>query len=160
MLRDLIDPEYFEALAAATQEEAPAPEPSYGIQDPLAGPIGNHVDEAQQILIRIAETHAAPHAGLIQRGRPRQIKGHHTLVSIPDVHHAIRMLIRCLSLEHRQQVIPIKSQAVEGLLGVMRVQVTSSDRPDSFLEDQVRPRFSEFRVVRILMITENEDDCL
>jgi 2-oxoglutarate ferredoxin oxidoreductase subunit beta len=37
VLRELIDPEYFEALEAATQEGGVAPEPSYGIQDPLAG---------------------------------------------------------------------------------------------------------------------------
>jgi len=38
MLKDLIDPEYMEALLAATQSaEGPEPAPSYGNRDPLAG---------------------------------------------------------------------------------------------------------------------------
>ena len=47
MLRELIDPEYFEALAAATEEPGQAPEPSYGVQDPLAGLVLEDVEPRQ-----------------------------------------------------------------------------------------------------------------
>jgi hypothetical protein len=63
------------------------------IQDTLAGAFGDHVNEAEQILGRITEAHAAPDAAFEVGCRAAHVERHHALVGIPDVDHAIGVLV-------------------------------------------------------------------
>ena len=80
------------------------------VEDPLAGPLRDHVDEAEQVLVRVAEAHAAPDPGLEQRGRARQVERDHALVGVPDVDHPVEVLVAGLDLERPEQLVPDRAQ--------------------------------------------------
>ena len=52
--------------------------------------IRDQVHESQQVLVRVAEAHPPPDAGLEQRCRARQVERDHALVRVPDVDHPVR----------------------------------------------------------------------
>ena len=55
----------------------------------------------------------APDARFVERSRARHVERRHALVSVPDIDHAVRVLIRRLHLRIAQQAIPICLQRVE-----------------------------------------------
>lgn len=59
------------------------------VQDPLLCPVRDQVDEAQEILAGITESHAAPGSGLKIGGGAGHVEGHHALILIPDIYHAV-----------------------------------------------------------------------
>ena len=63
------------------------------VDDALAGPLGDEVHEAQQVLVRVAKPHAAADARLEIRGAARHVEGDHALVRVPDVDHAVELLV-------------------------------------------------------------------
>ena len=90
------------------------------IQNALAGALRDHVDKAQQILIRIAETHPAPDARFVARCRTRHIERDHALVGVPDVDHPIGVFIRRLHLKNGQQLIPVAAQRFKSRIDLQR----------------------------------------
>ena len=84
------------------------------VQDSLPGSRRDHVDEAQQILGGVTETHAAANTRLEEGCRTGHVKGHHALVGIPEVDHAIGVFVGRLHLVGRQQLAPAGAQRLEG----------------------------------------------
>ncbi len=128
------------------------------VQQTLAGARMIQQDESQQILVGVAETHAAPDAAFERRSRAGNVESRHHLINIPDIDHAIGVLIRALHLETLQQAVPIDFQFRKSLLHFPRLQETLYDRQDFFLVDHLRVRWVEFSVSRVFLISQQEDD--
>jgi hypothetical protein len=73
------------------------------LEDAGAGPAGCQLHEAEQILAGVAEPDAPGDPGFEQRHRPAHIEGHHALIRIPGVHHAVDVIIRRLDRQHGQR---------------------------------------------------------
>ena len=86
------------------------------VDDALARALGNQVHKAKQVLVGVAEAHAAADPGLEVRGRTRHVVGHHALVLVPDVDHPVELVVGRVHRVRAQQVVPI---GVE--LGELRV---------------------------------------
>ena len=129
-----------------------------GVDDALARALGHHVHEAEQVLVRVAEAHAAADARLVQRGRARHVERHHALVGVPDVDHAVDVLVGRLHLDDAEQVRPVGPQRFERGVDVDRLQVSGDDRLDRALVDRLRAGRIELVVARVLVIAEDEDD--
>ena len=71
----------------------------------------DHVDEAEQVLVRVAEAHPAPDPGLEHRGRARQVERHHALVRVPGVDHAVDVLVAGRHLEGRRAARPTRPRS-------------------------------------------------
>src|SRR5690554_195920 len=80
------------------------------VNDPLAGPFGDLMYEAEQILVGVTKTHPAPDAALEVGCRTGEAEGDHALVLVPDVHHPVQFLLPCLHPEVTQQLIPVRSE--------------------------------------------------
>ena len=59
------------------------------VDDALAGTGRNLMNEAYEVLVGIAEAHASTDAALEETCRTRHAEGNHTLILVPDVHHAV-----------------------------------------------------------------------
>ena len=84
------------------------------VDDALAGALGDLVDEADEVLVGVAEAHAAADAGLEERGGARHVEGDHALVLVPDVHHAVEAVVAGLHRIARKEVVPVLAQLREG----------------------------------------------
>ncbi len=126
------------------------------IDDAFTGALWDHMDETQQVLIRVAETHPASDARLITGCRARHIERHHTLIGVPDVDHAVGVDIGCLDLQNAQQSIPILTQQFKGPIDVFALQIVGDDRLDGLLVDDAERL--PFIVPRVFVIAQNEVD--
>src|SRR5215472_11428400 len=63
------------------------------VQDAFAGALRHHVDDAKQVLIGIAKTEATSDSGFVKRSRTGNVEGSHALTGVPDVHHAVGVLV-------------------------------------------------------------------
>ena len=72
------------------------------VENALAGAFGHHVHEAEKILVGIAESEAPADAGFEGRGRARHVEGRHALIGVPDIDHAVGMLVRRRHLNRRR----------------------------------------------------------
>src|SRR5699024_5523559 len=86
------------------------------VDDPLSGPLRYNVYKAVEVLAGIPEAHAPTGAGFVIGSGAAHVKGHHTLVLMPDVDHAVELFVVGLELEFAQQLIPV---AREGFLGLI-----------------------------------------
>ncbi len=128
------------------------------VDDPLAGARGNHVDEAQQVLIGVAEAHAPADARLEAGSRARHVERDHALVGVPDVDHPVHVLVGGLDLQLAEQVGPGVAQGAERLLDLVGLEVALDDRPDALLVDRLRAGRVELVVLRVLLVAEQDDD--
>jgi len=87
------------------------------VEDPRPGALGDHVDEAEQVLVRVPETHASTDAGLEHGRRTRQVEGHHALVGVPGVDHPIDVRVAGRHLERREPLRPGRPNGREVLVG-------------------------------------------
>ncbi len=99
------------------------------VEDPLARPLRNHRHEAEQVLVRVAEAHAAADARLERRRRARQVERDHALVGVPHVDHAVDVLGRGRDLQRAEQVAPAVPQPLDGHLDLAGAQEAVDDRP-------------------------------
>ena len=83
------------------------------VDDTFAGTLRNLVHKAHEVLVRIAETHAASDAALEERGRARHVERNHALVLVPDVHHPVELLVAAVQHVGIQQPVPIRLQFLE-----------------------------------------------
>ena len=86
------------------------------VQDPLTGTFGDHMYEAQQVLTGIAEAHPAAHAAFIIAGRAAHVEGDHALVLVPDVDHAVQLLITAADMICAEQRFPVSFQHIQRLI--------------------------------------------
>ena len=80
------------------------------IDDALAGTLGNLMNEAHEVLVGVAEAHAAADAALEERRRTREAEGNHALVLIPDVDHAVEALVAAAHGEAVEQIVPVAAK--------------------------------------------------
>ena len=83
------------------------------VEDAFAGAFGNLMHEAEQVLRRIAEAHAAPDAALEHGGRTAHVERDHALIGIPDIDHASQLLVGRGQHIGGQQVVPMLLQRVK-----------------------------------------------
>ncbi len=128
------------------------------IENSLAGALRDHVHDAQQILGGIAETHAAANAALKIGSGPGHIERRHILVSVPDIDHAVGVLIWRLHLQLAQMGGPALPQRVESSLGIGLLQVLRDQRLDAALVDRLRAGGNKLFLFAVLLVAEQEDD--
>ena len=76
------------------------------VDQTLSCSVRNLVYKAQQVLVGVTESHATADTALEVRCRTGHIKGDHALILIPDVDHAVHLVIRSLDAVLGQQCIP------------------------------------------------------
>jgi hypothetical protein len=115
------------------------------------------VHKAQEILVGVAEAYTSPDTRLKVGSRSRQIKGDHTLVGIPDIHHSIRVIIGCPYLKRAQSVIPVPLQLSECLTNILNLEEVFDDRTHGSLVDRLGTLRQMLEVSLILMVSKKED---
>src|SRR5690554_4592138 len=96
------------------------------VDDPLAGPLGDLMYKAKQILVGVAEAHAASDTALEVRCGAGEAEGDHALVLVPDVHHPVQPLLLCLYTEAAQQLIPVSTKPVKSAVYLLHVVETGN----------------------------------
>ena len=76
------------------------------INNTLASAFGHLMHETNKVLVRIAETHTSAYTTLKERSRTREVEGDHTLILIPDIHHAVQTFISTRKHKLIEQVVP------------------------------------------------------
>ena len=77
------------------------------IDDALTCARWNLVNKAHKVLITIAEAHATAYTTLEERSRTREVEGNHALILVPDVHHAVELIVTRAYIIYIKQSIPI-----------------------------------------------------
>jgi len=77
------------------------------VENALSGAVRNQMNETEQILTGIAESHAASDAGLKIGSGTAHVEGNHTLILVPYVHHAVELLLGGRDGEVGEQFVPI-----------------------------------------------------
>ncbi len=125
------------------------------VDDALAGAVRDQVDETQQILTGITESHAPPDTGLEVGGGAAHIEGDHALVLVPDIDHPVHPVVLRLHMEGGEQVLPVILQFTESPLHVGVGPVAGQQAPGRLLVDDARSL--PLPVLRILTVSEDED---
>ena len=95
---------------------------------------GNHMHEAEQILVGVAKPHPPADARLEVRRRPGEVERDHALVGVPGVDHAVDVLVRRRHLQTRRAARTTASaQIAEGGLDDIRLEVPPDHRADERL---------------------------
>ena len=105
------------------------------IQNPFARPLRDEMHKTKQVLGRITESHAAPNSAFKVRSRTAHVEGNHGLVRIPNIDHAVGVLIRRDHLIFIQQSQPMNAQCLKSLFNHIRIQITGDDWQNSALVD-------------------------
>ena len=77
------------------------------IKNSLAGAVRDQVYETEKILTGISEAHAPSCTGFKVRGGTGHIKGHHTLILVPDVYHAVKLFVSAFYGIAGQKFFPV-----------------------------------------------------
>ena len=126
------------------------------IEDPSPGTLRDDVDEPQQVLVRVPEPHPPADARLEHRRRAGQVEGHHALVGIPGVDHAIDVLVARRDLERPESRLPRRSQGGQVVVDLGRRPVELDDGPCARRVRMPRTRRIELAVWRVLRVAEQE----
>ena len=126
------------------------------IQNPLAGARGNQVHKAEQILRGIAEAHAAADAGFIIAGRARHVEGHHALILVPEVDHAVEPRLAAVHPVDGEQLVPVFRQRVKRRVKLRFAFKRFQQRIGGRFVDDVR-RGKLFRL-RVFAIAQHKDE--
>ena len=128
------------------------------VEDPLPGSRRHHVDEAEEVLVRVAESHPPAEARLEKGGRAGQVERGHALVGVPDVDHPVGVDARRGDLQRRQQRVPVLAEIRERDVDLLGAEVALDQRADPSLVDRGRPWRVELGVGRVLGVAEEEND--
>ena len=74
------------------------------------------MNEAHQVLVGVAEAHAAANPAFEEGGAAAHIESHHTLVLVPDIGHSVHTAVRGADTETPKQVFPVESELAEGFV--------------------------------------------
>ena len=77
------------------------------VEDALSGTIRDQMNETEQILTGITESHATSDAGLKIGSGTAHVEGNHTLILVPYVHHAVELLLGGRDGEVGEQFVPV-----------------------------------------------------
>lgn len=86
------------------------------IDDALTGTGRYLMNEAYQVLIGIAEAHASADTTLEEACGTGHAEGNHALILVPNVHHAVELVVSALHGEDVQQVIPVLVEFSKGCI--------------------------------------------
>ena len=128
------------------------------VQDALARPRRHHVDEAEQILVGVAEPHPAADPRLEVRRRPGHVERDHALVRVPDVDHPVGVLVGRGHLEDAERPFPVRAQIGERRVRGRGVKVLRNDRFDGPFVDRLRAGRIELGICRVFVVPQQEDD--
>ena len=128
------------------------------VEDAFAGAFGNLVDEADEVLVRVAEAHAAPDAALEERRRAGHVERHHALVLVPDVDHTVDLRVSRPHRIARQEAVPVGVERGEGPVDLRGGVEALQDRLRRLLVDDARTR--PFLPFRQFDVAEREDERL
>jgi hypothetical protein len=73
------------------------------VEDALPGAFRYEVYKTEQVLTGIPEAHAPAGAAFKVARAPAQVEGYHTLILIPDVHHAVMIMPKNRFSDAREQ---------------------------------------------------------
>ncbi len=128
------------------------------VEDALFRARGDQVHEAQQVLVRVAEAHAAADPGLEVGGRARHVEGHHALVGVPDVDHAVEALVSRFHRVLREHLRPVVAECLEGGVRLRRRLEARQQLPSAGLVHDPGPL--PLLRDRVLDVAEDEDEGL
>ncbi len=128
------------------------------VEDPLPRAVGDQVDEAEHVLIRVAEAHAAADPGLVEARRAREVERRHALVLVPGAEHPLRVRVGALGLEPRKQVVPQGAYRRERRIDRARLAVPCEQRTSPRLVHDAGPVV--LRRVTLLDVAEDERERL
>ncbi len=128
------------------------------VEDALPRPVGNEVADARQVLVGVAETHAAADAALEVAGAAAEEEGDHALILVPDVDRAVEFGNRRGHREPAEEVVPEGAQGGECCVGAFRRAVLRQHFPRR--PPIQMPGHLKFRLRRILHIPQYEDQLL
>ncbi len=120
--------------------------------------LGDQVDEAEQVLVRVAEPHPAPDPRLVEAGGAREVEGRHALVLVPGVDHPPDARVGAVDLEPRQEAVPHLVQRMEGVVDRARLRVLLEEAATLLLVHDARPL--ELRLVALVDVGQHEREGL
>ena len=137
------------------------------VDDALAGTSGYLVHEAHEVLVGVAEAHAAADAALKEGSRAGHVERDHALVLVPDVDHAVQLLVAALQHVVVQQAVPVSLQFGKGGIHLLRrvqggdgglgARLVHQGTAGRALQDVGVGRL-ELLVLRVLHVAQQEDE--
>ena len=128
------------------------------VEDALPCTVGDQVDEAEQILVGVAEAHPPPDSRLVEAGRAREVERGHALVLVPAVEHSPDARFGAVDLERRQEALPHLVERVEGGLDRAGLCVLLEQAARLRLVHDARPL--ELRLLALVDVGEHEREGL
>ena len=128
------------------------------VDDALTGTGRNLMDEAHEVLIGIAEAHATTNTTLEERSRAREVEGDHALVLVPDVDHAVELVVARAYLIYIKEIIPEGAELSECLVNFLGSIEFGDEGMSLLLVDNLR--CLEFFVLLVLDISQQEHKVL
>ena len=116
------------------------------------------MNKTEQVLVGIAKAEATANAGFVERSGARHVEGGHTLVCIPDIHHAIGVDVWRVDLAQAEKFIPVETKFFEGRISVGFDEVFGDNRFCAFFIDDLRIRRIEFFLLSVLLVAEKKND--
>jgi len=116
------------------------------------------MNKAHEVLIGITEAHATTYTTLEETCTAREVKGDHALVLVPDVHHAVELVVACLHLIDVQQCIPVLAEGCKSLIHLLGGVELGDEGMRLLLVDHLR--CLKLLILFILDITQQEDEVL
>ena len=113
------------------------------------------MNEAEQILAGITESHTTAGAGLEVGSRTGHVEGNHTLILVPDVDHASQFFICTGERIFCQQAIPVGSKLCKCCINLLVGLIVGEHLFCRFFIDHARS--FPFVIGCILAVAENED---
>jgi len=125
------------------------------VDDSLAGIFRDKMDEAGQILAGIAEAHAAADAALEVGSGTGHIESDHALILVPDVDHAVHLLVLRLDLIAGEEIYPVFLELCKSSVKLLSGVILSQHFVGRLLVDNVES--FPLIILRILAVAEGED---
>ena len=126
------------------------------------------VHESHEVLVRVTEAHAAADTRLEERCRTAHAEGDHTLVLVPDIHHAVHALVAALYVVLAEQLIPQCIEFREGFVHRLYRCKTFEHLVRAYLINDMMIELTEARklakiggkllILRIFCVAEDEDE--
>ena len=113
------------------------------------------MNEAEQILTGITESHSTAGTGFIIGSGTRHIKGAHTLVLIPDICHTIYMLIVTLYMITGEKLVPVSIQFCECRINLFGCLELFEDFMCAVFANYVRS--NKLLILWVLTVAKNEN---
>ena len=114
--------------------------------------------ESYEVLVRVAEAHATADTTLEERSRTREVEGYHALVLVPDVNHAVELVVTRVYIIYIKQGIPVLTEFGKSLVNLLSGVELGDERMSLFLIDDLRS--AEFLVLFVFDVAKEEHKVL